>query len=81
MKSIKTLLSFLFKAATDSRATLGANLKVLETQNIANNARIATLNEQIADMTKACQSIQAQVAVSNKAIAALSEILKEGEHV
>lgn len=78
MNALRSILRFVFKTTTDSRATLQAQVKILEAQNATNNFRINELNEQIAFMTKTVQSIQAQVAVSNKAISAISEILAEG---
>ncbi len=78
MNALKSIFRFVFKTTTDTRASLQAQMKVLEAQNAANNFRMNELNEQIAYMTKTVQSIQAQVSISNKAIAAISEILAEG---
>jgi len=78
MNALKSIFRFVFKTTTDTRASLQAQVKVLEAQNAANNFRMNELNEQIAYMTKTVQSIQAQVSISNKAIAAISEILAEG---
>jgi len=78
MNALKSIFRFVFKTTTDTRASLQAQVKVLEAQNATNNFRMNELNEQIAYMTKTVQSIQAQVSISNKAIAAISEILAEG---
>lgn len=77
MNALKAVIRFLFKTTTDSRATLQAQLKVLEAQNATNNFRIKELNEQIDYLTKAAQSIGSQVAVANKAIDAIGATLKE----
>lgn len=78
MNALKSIFRFVFKTTTDTMASLQAQVKVLEAHNATNNFRINELNEQIAYMTKIVQSIQAQVSISNKAIAAISEILAEG---
>ena len=68
MNALKSLFRFVFKTTTDTRASLQAQVKVLEAQNATNNFRMNELNEQIAYMTKTVQSIQTQVSISNKAI-------------
>lgn len=65
MNALKSIFRFVFKTTTDTRASLQAQVKVLEAQNATNNFR---MNEQIAYMTKTVQSIQTQVSISNKAI-------------
>lgn len=68
MNALKSIFRFVFKTTTDTRASLQAQVKVLEAQNATNNFRMNELNEQIAYMTKTVQSIQTQVSISNKAI-------------
>jgi uncharacterized coiled-coil protein SlyX len=68
MNALKSIFRFVFKTNTDTRASLQAQVKVLEAQNATNNFRMNELNEQIAYMTKTVQSIQTQVSISNKAI-------------
>ena len=67
MNALKSIFRFVFKTTTDTRASLQAQVKVLEAQNATNNFRMNELNEQIAYMTKTVQSIQTQVSISNKA--------------
>ena len=65
MNALKSIFRFVFKTTTDTRASLQAQVKVLEAQNATNNFRMNELNEQIAYMTKTVQSIQTQVSISN----------------